>query len=66
MEGMKRIMMFNDYKNDPFSEGCPGNAIAARFDLVAPTCRGQSRLANGATDAKVSAARKWLCLMCSM
>lgn len=51
--GMQRIMMYNDWQHDPFSEGCPGNAIAARFDIQAPKCS-MSRLANGATDAKLT------------
>ncbi len=44
--------MQNKWQTDPFSEGCPGNAIAARFDLEAPDCS-QTRVANGATDSKV-------------
>lgn len=53
VEDMKRMMMHNEWQTDPFSQGCPGNAIAARFDLEAPNCH-MSRVANGATDSKVT------------
>jgi len=33
LDGMKWIMRYNDYKNDPLSLGDPGNAISSRFDL---------------------------------
>ncbi len=54
---MKLLMMQNKWQLDPLSQGCPGNAIASRFDLAAPECR-MNRVANGATDAKVTTA-KW-------
>jgi len=53
LASMKKLMMKNDWQNDPFSEGCPGNAIAARFDIPAPKCN-MARVANGATDSKVT------------
>ena len=49
MTSFKRIMRYNDWKNDPYSEKNPDNAIAARGDLR------QSRpTAGGALDCKVS------------
>merc|ERR1711998_78674 len=33
MTSFKRIMRYNDWKNDPYSEKNPDNAIAARGDL---------------------------------
>lgn len=35
LEGLKRLMMLNKFQGDPASRGCPGEAIAARFDLPA-------------------------------
>jgi hypothetical protein len=46
----------NQYVTDSISDGCPGNAIAARYDLK-PTnkkCDVMQLRANGATDAKVT------------
>eukprot|EP01006_Ploeotia_vitrea_P041876 TRINITY_DN66583_c13_g1_i1.p1 TRINITY_DN66583_c13_g1~~TRINITY_DN66583_c13_g1_i1.p1 ORF type:complete len:664 (+),score=362.72 TRINITY_DN66583_c13_g1_i1:45-1994(+) len=53
LDDMKRVMMHNDWQNDPYSKGCPGNAIAARFDIETPGCK-QTRVANGATDSKIT------------
>jgi len=53
LESMKKLMRQNNFQNDPLSLGCPGNAIAARFDIEAPNCQ-MSRVANGATDAKIT------------
>jgi len=53
LEGVKRLMMQNKWQTDPFSKGCPGNQIAGRFDVYAPHCS-MSRVANGATDAKIA------------
>jgi hypothetical protein len=36
----KKIMRYNDYKNDPLSLYYPGNAIASRFDLSDDICMG--------------------------
>ncbi|KAF2073649.1 hypothetical protein CYY_005034 [Polysphondylium violaceum] len=33
LEGMQAIMTYNQYQTDPYSQGYPGNAIAARFDI---------------------------------
>jgi hypothetical protein len=48
MDSYKKILRYNDYKNDPFSKNNPSLAIACRGDLDEknPNCR-------GATDAKV-------------
>jgi len=35
MESFKYIMRYNNYKNDPISNGDPGKAICSRFDLEA-------------------------------
>jgi len=53
---MKRVMRFNQYQTDPLSEGCPGNAIAARHDLMPVSGRSCdiSPESNGATDAKIT------------
>nr|XP_054763477.1 phospholipase B-like 1 [Lytechinus pictus] len=34
MESFKKIMRFNDYKNDPYSEGDPSKSICMRGDLM--------------------------------
>lgn len=34
IEGMKYQMQYNNWQQDPFSEGNPGNQISSRFDLV--------------------------------
>ncbi|ELU08391.1 hypothetical protein CAPTEDRAFT_181876 [Capitella teleta] len=48
MESMKAIMRYNDYKNDPYSEGKSCNTICCRGDLLSnPT-------ANGCYDTKVA------------
>lgn len=52
---MQALMTKNEWESDPLSKGCPGNAVAARFDLAAPGCK-QARAASGATDAKVTSA----------
>ncbi|KAF2076551.1 hypothetical protein CYY_002165 [Polysphondylium violaceum] len=36
LQGMQSIISYNEYKTDPLSDGYPGNAIAARYDLKAP------------------------------
>ena len=42
IESMKKFMQYNDYLNDPFSNGIPTESIAARGDLKKekPTCYG--------------------------
>jgi hypothetical protein len=46
---MRWMMQYNDWKNDPFSLGDPGNAIASRYDL-----RASNAPAFGAIDAKIT------------
>jgi hypothetical protein len=57
VEDLKRLLRSNDYVNDPLSKGCPGSAIAARYDLPmmeGAKCSVDEPSAYGATDAKVS------------
>jgi len=49
LDDFKRIMRYNDFKNDPLSFGNPANAIASRIDLD-----GKSPICMGAYDAKIS------------
>jgi hypothetical protein len=49
MDTFKKIMRYNDYLNDPYSEGNPTNAICARADL-----RKSHPSAGGCLDCKVS------------
>ena len=49
---MKYIMRFNDYKNDPYSEGNPMNSICSRGDLRDPPTAG------GCYDTKVMSGLK--------
>ncbi len=50
IEGMKRLMQSNDYKNDPLSQGSPGNAISARYDLAT----GHDSFPVGGIDSKIT------------
>jgi len=61
---MKKLMMQNKYDTDPLSEGCPGNAIAGRFDLPPKKPCVMSRLANGATDSKITSSALMKDLAC--
>jgi hypothetical protein len=56
MDQMKRMMQWNKYETDPFSEGNAGSAIAARFDLVTSVqpIHWLDRGAHGAFDSKVT------------
>jgi hypothetical protein len=47
----KKVMRYNDYKNDKLSLGLPGDAIASRFDLNEESC-------GGAYDAKTTSVSK--------
>lgn len=49
MESMKKIMRYNGYATDPYSEGDPCNTICCRADL-----RKTDRSASGCYDTKVS------------
>jgi hypothetical protein len=53
IESMKYFMHYNDYKNDPFSEGEPGESIAARYDL-----REKNARCYGAYDTKLSSVQE--------
>jgi len=55
LESLKRLMRLNSYLTDPISKGCPGTAIAARYDIppISHNCDVGVK-ANGATDAKVT------------
>jgi len=48
MDSFKKIMRYNDFENDPYSEGSPMNAICSRGDLKTPPSAG------GCVDCKVS------------
>ena len=48
IEDFKRMLRYNDYKNDPLSKGDPANAIASRIDLQSGIDK-----CMGAYDAKV-------------
>ncbi len=58
MDDLKSVLRLNSYVTDPISAGCPGDAIAARYDLQpnSAACEVLSLRANGATDAKVTSA----------
>jgi len=47
LENMKNLMMYNDWQNDPLSNGYAGDSIAARFDLEIPTKRPVNWLMRG-------------------
>eukprot|EP01029_Cantina_marsupialis_P005884 TRINITY_DN1637_c0_g3_i1.p1 TRINITY_DN1637_c0_g3~~TRINITY_DN1637_c0_g3_i1.p1 ORF type:complete len:549 (-),score=179.19 TRINITY_DN1637_c0_g3_i1:591-2237(-) len=52
MEEMKKMMRYNDYKNDPLTLGDPGNTIASRYDLKPKGM--QRRECFGAMDGKIT------------
>jgi len=57
LDDLKEVLRLNRYDMDPISAGCPGNAIAARYDLKpkpGSKCDVTAAKANGATDAKVT------------
>jgi hypothetical protein len=57
--GVQALLRHNNYLNDPFSQGCPWRALAARFDLPGtPQCEVAVLKTHGATDAKVTSF-KW-------
>lgn len=51
VEAMKKIMRYNDYQHDPFSEGDPSKQICARRDISTATIQGR---AFGCIDSKVT------------
>ena len=53
IESMKFFMHYNDYLNDPFSEGEPGESIASRYDL-----REKNARCYGAYDTKLSSVQE--------
>ena len=53
IESMKNFMQYNDYLNDPFSNGNPGETIASRYDL-----RESKPLCYGAFDTKLSSVKE--------
>ena len=53
IETMKNFMQYNDYLNDPFSHGEPGESIAARYDL-----RENRPLCYGTFDTKLSSVKE--------
>jgi len=48
VDSLKKFMLYNDYQNDPFSEGNPHYSISSRRDLETPT-----PLADGGVDSKI-------------
>ena len=57
LDSFKWIMRYNDWQNDPFSDGNAGNAISSRFDLVNGTNHTNPFLNQapfGGIDSKVS------------
>jgi hypothetical protein len=48
LDSFKAQMRYNDYKNDPISNGDPGKAVCSRFDLASPPSAG------GCYDSKVT------------
>jgi len=56
VQDMQNIILYNEYKTDPLSDGYPGNAIAARYDIQAPPRHPYSFFyygAHGGIDGKV-------------
>ena len=53
IESMKDFMQYNDYLNDPFSHGEPGESIASRYDL-----RERKPICYGAFDTKLSSVKE--------
>eukprot|EP01100_Stratorugosa_tubuloviscum_P012713 TRINITY_DN612_c0_g1_i1.p1 TRINITY_DN612_c0_g1~~TRINITY_DN612_c0_g1_i1.p1 ORF type:complete len:552 (-),score=253.66 TRINITY_DN612_c0_g1_i1:204-1859(-) len=49
IDDMKNMMQFNNWENDPYSEGDPANSIASRYDL-----RTSHASPFGAVDSKVT------------
>jgi hypothetical protein len=56
LDEMKKMMQWNKFQTDPFSDQNPGSAIASRFDLVTQTnpINWLDRGAHGGMDSKIS------------
>jgi len=57
IDSFKWIMRYNDWQNDPFSDGNAGNGISSRFDLVQGTNHTNpflNQAAFGGVDSKVT------------
>jgi len=54
VESLKKLMRLNKYQTDPLSAGCPGEAIAARYDLPATGRCDTPQQPAGGTDSKVT------------
>jgi len=57
LDDFKHMMQYNDWQNDPYSEGNAGNQIASRFDLVVKPNNPNPFLVKapfGAIDSKVT------------
>ena len=55
LQDLKVFMRYNDWQNDPLSEGNAANQIAARYDLITNTPPGQmTASAGGSIDAKLT------------
>ena len=61
LDGLKWIMRYNDWQNDPLSLGNAGNAISSRFDLVS----GSGKSAFGGIDTKVTSYKEFQSLKVS-
>ena len=55
IENVKTLMRYNDFRNDPLSQGNAGWAISARYDLL--EVPQPAKTTNGATDCKITTAR---------
>ena len=53
IKSFQKFMQYNDYKNDPFSNGNPGESIASRYDL-----RQNRSICYGAFDTKLSSVKE--------
>jgi hypothetical protein len=57
IEDVKRVIRYNDWKNDPLSQGNPALSISSRYDLVPSSQESKLRMhaaAFGAIDGKVT------------
>ncbi|KAG2442565.1 hypothetical protein HXX76_002651 [Chlamydomonas incerta] len=52
MDGLKRMMRYNDWQKDPYADGNPVGAVCARGDLAT----GKDGIAKGCYDSKVTTA----------